>query len=102
MPQTRSPITQYPDGPVSGVIGAIATRENVTPDMVLMAWTKAKGAVVVTYVLLLVPAFKRLPLIHRVAPARRRSASRATSKPETSVRSVPSTNISMDPDTPLA
>jgi hypothetical protein len=36
---------------VTGVIGAIAEREKVTPDMVLLAWAKAKGAVVITYVL---------------------------------------------------
>jgi hypothetical protein len=34
---------------VTGVIGAIAEREKVTPDMVLLAWAKAKGAVVITY-----------------------------------------------------
>lgn len=47
---TIRPITQYPDGPVSGVIGAIATREKVKPEQVLLAWSKAKGATVVTYV----------------------------------------------------
>jgi diketogulonate reductase-like aldo/keto reductase len=42
------PLTQYPYGPVSGVVGAIATREGVKPEQVLLAWAKAKGAVVVT------------------------------------------------------
>jgi len=42
------PITQYPDGPVSGVIGAISARESVAPEVVLTAWSKAKGATVVT------------------------------------------------------
>ncbi|KAJ7585683.1 Aldo/keto reductase [Mycena floridula] len=42
------PITTQPGGPVDVPVAAIATRLNVTPDQVLLAWVKAKGAVVVT------------------------------------------------------
>jgi diketogulonate reductase-like aldo/keto reductase len=45
---TRSPLT-HTEGPVRGVVGAIAEREDVAPEQVLIAWAKAKGAVVVTY-----------------------------------------------------
>jgi hypothetical protein len=33
---------------VRPLVGAIAAREKVTPEMVLLAWAKAKGAVVLT------------------------------------------------------
>ncbi|KAJ7162836.1 Aldo/keto reductase [Mycena filopes] len=42
------PVTSRPGGPVDVPVAAIATRLGVTPDQVLLAWTKAKGAVVVT------------------------------------------------------
>ncbi|KAI0067043.1 Aldo/keto reductase [Artomyces pyxidatus] len=42
------PITQKPGGPVDRPVGTIATRLGVTADQVLLAWVKAKGAVVVT------------------------------------------------------
>ncbi|KAF5371712.1 hypothetical protein D9758_003421 [Tetrapyrgos nigripes] len=42
------PITQRPGGPVDAPVNNIASRLGVTPDQVLMAWVKAKGAVVVT------------------------------------------------------
>lgn len=45
-----SSITKKPGGPVDAPISAIATRLGVTPDQVLLAWTKEKlgGGVVVT------------------------------------------------------
>ncbi|KAJ7776865.1 Aldo/keto reductase [Mycena maculata] len=43
-----SPITSLPGGPVDAPVGKIAERLGVTNDQVLLAWTKAKGAVVVT------------------------------------------------------
>nr|GAT47485.1 aldo-keto reductase [Mycena chlorophos] len=42
------PITSQPGGPVDVPVKAITTRLGVTDDQVLLAWTKAKGAVVVT------------------------------------------------------
>jgi len=42
------PVTSLPGGPVDAPVGAIATRLGVTNDQVLLAWAKAKGAVVVT------------------------------------------------------
>ncbi|KAJ6598221.1 Aldo/keto reductase [Mycena vulgaris] len=42
------PITSLPGGPLDAPLAAIADRLGVTPDQVLLAWTKAKGAVVVT------------------------------------------------------
>lgn len=42
------PVTSKPGGPVDVPVKAIAKRLNVTDDQVLMAWAKAKGAVVVT------------------------------------------------------
>ncbi|KAJ7843364.1 Aldo/keto reductase [Mycena olivaceomarginata] len=42
------PITSLPGGPVDAPVNSIAARLGVTPDQVLLAWTKAKGAVVVT------------------------------------------------------
>ncbi|KAF7304457.1 Aldo-keto reductase [Mycena chlorophos] len=42
------PITSQPGGPVDVPVKAIAARLGVTDDQVLLAWTKAKGAVVVT------------------------------------------------------
>lgn len=42
------PITHQPGGPVDKPVNAIASRLNATADQVLLAWVKAKGAVVVT------------------------------------------------------
>ncbi|KAJ7046376.1 Aldo/keto reductase [Mycena alexandri] len=42
------PITSLPHGPVDPPVSAIAERLGVSNDQVLLAWTKAKGAVVVT------------------------------------------------------
>jgi diketogulonate reductase-like aldo/keto reductase len=42
------PITSLPGGPVDEPVGAIADRLSVSADQVLLAWTKAKGAVVIT------------------------------------------------------
>ncbi|KAJ7585684.1 NADP-dependent oxidoreductase domain-containing protein [Mycena floridula] len=45
---TLIPITKRLAGPVDVPVDAIATRLNVIADQVLLAWAKAKGAVVVT------------------------------------------------------
>jgi hypothetical protein len=45
----NSPITRQPGGPVDKPVNEIARRLNATADQVLLAWVKAKGAVVVTY-----------------------------------------------------
>ncbi|KAJ6450073.1 Aldo/keto reductase [Mycena sanguinolenta] len=42
------PITALPGGPVDTPVRAIAARLGVSMDQVLLAWTKAKGAVVIT------------------------------------------------------
>ncbi|KAF8876945.1 Aldo/keto reductase [Infundibulicybe gibba] len=42
------PITQLPGGRVDAPVNSIAERLGATPDQVLLAWVKAKGAVVVT------------------------------------------------------
>ncbi|KAJ7752575.1 Aldo/keto reductase [Mycena metata] len=42
------PVTSLPGGPVDAPVKAIADRLGVSNDQVLLAWTKAKGAVVVT------------------------------------------------------
>ncbi|KAI0053925.1 Aldo/keto reductase [Auriscalpium vulgare] len=42
------PVTHQPGGPVDKPVNAIAKRLNATADQVLLAWVKAKGAVVVT------------------------------------------------------
>ncbi|KAF8435399.1 Aldo/keto reductase [Boletus edulis BED1] len=42
------PITQLPGGPLDAPLNTIASRLGATTDQVLLAWTKAKGAVVVT------------------------------------------------------
>ncbi|KAG8215647.1 NADP-dependent oxidoreductase domain-containing protein [Butyriboletus roseoflavus] len=42
------PITHQPGGPLDAPLNEIASRLGVTTDQVLLAWTKAKGAVVVT------------------------------------------------------
>ncbi|KAH7886725.1 NADP-dependent oxidoreductase domain-containing protein [Phlebopus sp. FC_14] len=42
------PITKVPGGPLDAPLKTIATKLGATPDQVLLAWTKAKGAVVVT------------------------------------------------------
>lgn len=46
----NSPITRQPGGPLDAPLKKIASRLGATTDQVLLAWTKAKGAVVVTYV----------------------------------------------------
>ncbi|KZS91439.1 Aldo/keto reductase [Sistotremastrum niveocremeum HHB9708] len=43
------PITRRPGGPLDAPLNKIAERLNATPDQVLLAWVKAKGAVTVTY-----------------------------------------------------
>ena len=43
-----SPITTLPGGPVDEPIARLATKYSVTPDQILLAWAKAKKAVVVT------------------------------------------------------
>ncbi|KAG2119316.1 NADP-dependent oxidoreductase domain-containing protein [Suillus clintonianus] len=42
------PITTAPGGPLDKPLNEIAAKFGVTPEQILMAWTKAKGAVVVT------------------------------------------------------
>jgi diketogulonate reductase-like aldo/keto reductase len=42
------PVTRQPGGPVEKPLSAIAKRLSATPDQVLLAWAKAKRAVVVT------------------------------------------------------
>ncbi|KAF7350829.1 Aldo-keto reductase [Mycena sanguinolenta] len=42
------PITSLPGGPLDEPLAEISNKHDVTPDQVLLAWTKAKGAVVVT------------------------------------------------------
>ncbi|KAG6372477.1 NADP-dependent oxidoreductase domain-containing protein [Boletus reticuloceps] len=42
------PITHEPGGPLDAPLNRIASRLGATTDQVLLAWTKAKGAVVVT------------------------------------------------------
>ncbi|KAJ7489171.1 Aldo/keto reductase [Mycena latifolia] len=42
------PITHLPGGPLDAPLAAIAERLAATPDQILLAWTKAKGAIVVT------------------------------------------------------
>ena len=43
-----SPLTPQPGGPVDAPVNSIASRLKVAPEQVLLAWAKAKGAVVVT------------------------------------------------------
>ncbi|KAI0036348.1 Aldo/keto reductase [Vararia minispora EC-137] len=42
------PLTHQPGGPVDKPVNAIAQRLNASPDQVLLAWVRAKGAVAVT------------------------------------------------------
>ncbi|KAF8129833.1 Aldo/keto reductase [Boletus edulis] len=42
------PITHEPGGPLDAPLNGIASRLGATTDQVLLAWTKAKGAVVIT------------------------------------------------------
>jgi len=42
------PLTQYPGGPVDKPVFAIADRLGVAPEQVLLAWIKAKGAIILT------------------------------------------------------
>jgi len=42
------PITQQPGGPLDGPLNEIAKRWGATPDQILFAWVKSKGAIVVT------------------------------------------------------
>ena len=43
-----SPVTSQPGGPVDAPVKSIADKLGTTSDQVLLAWAKAKGAVVVT------------------------------------------------------
>jgi diketogulonate reductase-like aldo/keto reductase len=43
-----SPITQSPGGPLDKPLNEIAAKFGATTEQILLAWTKAKGAVVVT------------------------------------------------------
>ncbi|KAF9464108.1 NADP-dependent oxidoreductase domain-containing protein [Collybia nuda] len=43
-----TPITKYPGGPVNTPVKAAAKRRGATPDQIIMAWVRAKGAVIVT------------------------------------------------------
>ncbi|KAG6836344.1 hypothetical protein H0H93_008954 [Arthromyces matolae] len=43
-----SPLTKFPGGPVDLPVNAIAKRLGITPNQVIFAWVKAKGAVIVT------------------------------------------------------
>jgi hypothetical protein len=47
MRMSYSPLT-HKDGPVRPLASMIAEREGVTPEMVLLAWAKLKGAIVLT------------------------------------------------------
>jgi len=42
------PLTAYPGGPVDKPVYAIAKRLDVAPEQVLLAWIKAKGAIILT------------------------------------------------------
>jgi len=42
------PLTQYPGGPVDKPVKAAAKRLGATEDQILLAWTKAKGAIALT------------------------------------------------------
>jgi len=42
------PLTRYPGGPVDKPVNAIAERLDIAPEQVLLAWIKAKGAVILT------------------------------------------------------
>lgn len=46
----RSPITRKPGGAVDAPVATIGARLGATPEQVLLAWAKAKGTLVVTYV----------------------------------------------------
>ncbi|KAF9464107.1 Aldo/keto reductase [Collybia nuda] len=41
-------ITKYPGGPVDAPVNAAAKRRGVAPNQIIMAWVRAKGAVIVT------------------------------------------------------
>ncbi|KAG6835191.1 hypothetical protein H0H93_004108, partial [Arthromyces matolae] len=43
-----TPLTKFPGGPVDIPVNAIAKRLGITPNQVIFAWVKAKGAVIVT------------------------------------------------------
>ena len=45
-------ITALPGGPVDAVVEKAAKRLGITPTQVLLLWAKAKGAVIVTFVIL--------------------------------------------------
>ncbi|KIK83957.1 hypothetical protein PAXRUDRAFT_832020 [Paxillus rubicundulus Ve08.2h10] len=44
-------ITKNPGGPVDAVVNAAAKRISATPNQVIFAWVRSKGAVIVTYVI---------------------------------------------------
>lgn len=50
---TLWPLTHNPDGKVTKVLAKISKDHKVEPEQVLFAWARAKGAVVVTFVVLL-------------------------------------------------
>ncbi|KAH8809693.1 Aldo/keto reductase [Flagelloscypha sp. PMI_526] len=43
-----TPLTSRPNGPLSGPLESIAEKHKATPDQILLAWSRAKGAVVIT------------------------------------------------------
>lgn len=43
-------ITACPGGPVDAVVAKIGERMHATPAQVIMLWVRAKGVVIVTYV----------------------------------------------------
>ena len=43
-----SPITKFPGGPVDKPVNEAAKRRGVQPSQILLAWVRAKGAVIVT------------------------------------------------------
>jgi hypothetical protein len=43
-----SPITKLPGGPLDKPLNELAAKFGATTEQILLAWTKAKGAVVVT------------------------------------------------------
>jgi hypothetical protein len=68
------------------LVGKIAGREKVEPEQVLLAWAKAKGAVVVTTVTPRPPLASYTNTIYAATLAQSSTASRAISMPATLVR----------------
>ena len=61
-----SPITQLPGGPVDAPVAAAAKLRGVTPTQILLAWVKAKGAVIVTSVAS--QRYHHTPITHQEHP----------------------------------